>query len=78
MDWVVVTASNDEQAEFYESEISSRKMLDYCHKNKIYSSCRHQREENWFCGATLNVIKENQGRTRKIDNLKILVLHSGG
>ena len=26
-DWVVVTASNDEQAEFYESEIRSRKSI---------------------------------------------------
>ena len=78
-DWVVVTASNDEQAEFYESEISSRKnagLLPQKTKFIVVADIKGKRIGSG--GATLNVIKRIKEEQEKIDNLKILVLHSGG
>ena len=73
-DWVVVTASNDEQAEFYESEISSRKnagLLPQKTKFIVVADIKGKRIGSG--GATLNVIKRIKEEQEKIDNLKILL-----
>lgn len=78
-DWVVVTASNDEQAEFYESEISSRKnagLLPQKTKFIVVADIKGKRIGSG--GATLNVIKRIREEQEDFGKLKILVLHSGG
>lgn len=83
-DYVILTASNDEQAGIYESEIEYRlrlKQLPQRTKYLVLPDPEGKRVGSG--GATLNVLKELALREQKDEsnffkNLRILVIHSGG
>ncbi|MBR5579254.1 MAG: bifunctional fucokinase/L-fucose-1-P-guanylyltransferase [Lachnospiraceae bacterium] len=83
-DYVILTASNEEQAGIYESEIAYRlrlKQLPARTKYLVLPDPEGKRVGSG--GATLNVLKAVSEREQKDDsnffkNLRILVIHSGG
>ena len=83
-DYVVLTASNEEQADIYKSEIEYRlhlKQLPARTKYLVLPDPEGKRVGSG--GATLNVLKAIAEREQKDDtnffkNLRVLVIHSGG
>ncbi len=83
-DYVVLTASNEEQAGIYESEIAYRlrlKQLPSRTKYLVLPDPEGKRVGSG--GATLNVLKaiaerEQKGEENFFRNLRVLVIHSGG
>ena len=83
-DYVVLTASNEEQADIYKSEIEYRlhlKQLPARTKYLVLPDPDGKRVGSG--GATLNVLKAIAEREQKDDsnffkNLRVLVIHSGG
>lgn len=83
-DYVVLTASNEEQAEIYRSEIEYRlriKQLPGRTKYLVLPDPDGRRVGSG--GATFNVLKELALREQKDDsnffkNMRVLVIHSGG
>ena len=80
-DWIVLTASNKEQANTYEQEINSRLNKNLLPKDVKYLVIEDPEGKRVGSGgATLNVLKKiKEKETKKnFDDLKILVIHSGG
>lgn len=79
-DWIVLTASNEEQAKIYENEINYRlkqKVLPIETNYLVVSDPDGKRVGSG--GATLNVLSEIRKRDkREFSDLKILTIHSGG
>ena len=83
-DYVVLTASNEEQAQVYRSELSyrlERGLLPGRTKYLVLPDPDGKRVGSG--GATLNVLKaiaekEQQDESNFFENLRILVIHSGG
>lgn len=83
-DYVILTASNEEQAGIYESEIKYRlrlKQLPARTKYLVLPDPEGKRVGSG--GATLNVLKaiamrEQKGEENFFHNLRVLVIHSGG
>ena len=78
-DVVVITASNERQAKIYETQINKR--LKY---NLLPSDCDYivipdkDNKRIGSGGATLNVILKLKKKYSNFDELKILLIHSGG
>ena len=78
-DVIVITASNERQAKIYENQINKR--LKY---NLLPSDCDYivipdkDNKRIGSGGATLNVILELKKKYSNFDDLKILLIHSGG
>ena len=82
-DYVVLTASNESQAQGYRNEIDIR-----IKEHTIPTNCKYlvlpdpDGKRVGSGGATLNVLKhialENQNATEPFKNKKILIIHSGG
>lgn len=79
-DWVVLTASNEEQAKIYNSEIEYRLRQGVIPKNINYLVLPDPDGKRVGSGgATLNVLAEIKKRdNRDFCELKILTIHSGG
>lgn len=81
-DWIILTASNDEQAKIYQYEINNRLNKELLSSNTKYAVIPdYNNERIGSGGATLSVlkyVKENIDDSSKIENQKILVIHSGG
>lgn len=79
-DWIVLTASNDQQAKSYEEEINYRIKNKLIPKNTKYLVVADpDGKKVGSGGATLNVIKKvSELDKRPFDKLKILIIHSGG
>ena len=76
-DYIVITASNDFQSKGYTYQIDSRKeFLPKRTKFLVVSDEGGQRVGSG--GATLTVIKKIKHLEKKLNNLRILVIHSGG
>jgi len=81
-DWIVLTASNKEQADVYQNEIDyrlKRNLLPKATKYAVIPDPEGKRVGSG--GATLNVLKyihENLEKGETFKNQKILVIHSGG
>lgn len=78
-DYVILTASNDQQAEGFRAQLNERK--DILPKGTHFAAIPDPDGKRVGSGgATLGVLKyiaEKEGRT-DFDNLRILVIHSGG
>ena len=80
-DWIVLTASNKEQASIYKKEIDYRLVRNLLPKDTHYLVLEDPEGKRVGSGgATLNVIKEIKKQTgeKEFSNAKILVIHSGG
>ena len=79
-DWVVLTASNDEQAKIYNSEIEYRLRQKTIPSNINYLVLPDPEGKRVGSGgATLNVLAEIKKRDKRdFSELKILTIHSGG
>lgn len=79
-DWIVLTASNEEQAKIYNSEIEYRLNQGVIPKNINYLVLPDPEGKRVGSGgATLNVLAEIKKRdNRDFSELKILTIHSGG
>lgn len=82
-DYVILTASNENQAEGYRMQLNQRK--DYLPQNTHFAVIPDEGEKRVGSGgATLSVIKYVYERQKKLtgkgsfNNLRILVIHSGG
>lgn len=80
-DWLVLTASNKEQADTYKQEINyrlSRNLLPKGTKYLVIEDPEGKRVGSG--GATLNLLKEikENSSEKEFSELKILVIHSGG
>ena len=76
-DYIVITASNDFQSKGYNHQIDSRKeFLPKRTKFLVVPDEGGQRVGSG--GATLTVIKKIKSLTNRLNNLRILVIHSGG
>ena len=76
-DYIVITASNDFQSKGYTQQIDSRKeFLPKRTKFIVVPDEGGQRVGSG--GATLTVIKKIKSLTNRLNNLRILVIHSGG
>ena len=76
-DYIVITASNDFQSKGYTQQIDSRKeFLPKRTKFIVVPDEGGQRVGSG--GATLTVIKKIQNLENRLNNLRILVIHSGG
>lgn len=80
-DYVILTASNEQQAEGFRTQIESRKRAQFLpDRTKFVVISDPDGKRVGSGGATLNVIKyiaEETG-TSDFENLRILVIHSGG
>ncbi|MBO5337728.1 MAG: bifunctional fucokinase/L-fucose-1-P-guanylyltransferase [Lachnospiraceae bacterium] len=83
-DYIVLTASNEEQAAVYESEIAYRLRCNYLpDRTKYLVLPDPEGKRVGSGGATFNVLKAIAEREQKDEsnffrNLRILVIHSGG
>ena len=83
-DYVILTASNEEQAEIYRSEIAYRLGLKKLPSRTTYLVLPDPEGKRVGSGgATLNVLKAIAGREQKGEenffaDLRVLVIHSGG
>lgn len=80
-DWIVLTASNKDQANTYKQEINERLNNNLLPKETKYLVLEDPEGKRVGSGgATLNVLKEIKERTneKEFNNAKILVIHSGG
>ena len=79
-DWVVLTASNENQAKIYTNEINYRIKQNMIPDNINYLVVPDPDGKRVGSGgATLGVLKEIKKRDkRKFEDLKILIIHSGG
>ena len=80
-DWIVLTASNKEQANTYKEEIEYRLNRNLLSKETNYLVLEDPNGKRVGSGgATLNVLKEIKEKSKNKDfsNLKILLIHSGG
>lgn len=76
-DYVFLTASNYHQAKMYEYQLEIRK--NYLpHKTKYIVIPDRNEERIGSGGATLSVLKYIRENEKSFDDLKILVIHSGG
>ena len=76
-DYIVITASNDFQSQGYTHQINSRKeFLPKRTKFLVVPDEGGQRVGSG--GATLTVLKKIRNIENKLNNLRILVIHSGG
>ena len=78
-DVVVITASNEKQANLYEIQIAKRLKYNLLPKNCDYIVIPDKDNKRIGSGgATLNVLLELEKKYKNIDDLKILLIHSGG
>lgn len=78
-DYVVLTASNEAQADMYRKQLDLRSktgMLNNHTKYLVIADVNGKRIGSG--GATLNVLREIRKAESSFDNLKMLVIHSGG
>lgn len=79
-DWVILTASNEEQSKIYQKEIDFRLKLKKIPNNIRYLIVSDPDGKRIGSGgATLNVLKKLKEKdSRNFSELKILIIHSGG
>ena len=78
-DYVVLTASNESQAEIYRAEIASRLGSGFLPKKTEYFVVSDPDGKRVGSGgATLNVMKELALKDSEFANKRILIIHSGG
>ena len=80
-DWLVLTASNKDQADTYKQEINYRLSRNLLPKNTRYLVLEDPEGKRVGSGgATLNVLKEIKEKSteEEFSKAKILVIHSGG
>ncbi|NLF94139.1 MAG: bifunctional fucokinase/L-fucose-1-P-guanylyltransferase [Oligosphaeraceae bacterium] len=78
-DFIVLTAANEEQAQFYRRHLSERQEKGYLPRNSrclVLADPAGQRVGSG--GATLNVLEEVRSRCGSLAGLRLLVIHSGG
>ena len=76
-DYIVITASNDFQSKGYTYQIESRKEF-LPKRTKFIVVPDEGGERVGSGGATLTVIKKIKNLANRLNNLRILVIHSGG
>lgn len=80
--WIILTASNEEQAKAYREEIDYRLKRKLLPRETQYAVIPDQKGKRVGSGgATLNALKyiyENLKEGESFDNQKILIIHSGG
>ena len=76
-DYVFLTASNNHQAHMYELQIENRKNYLPC-RTKYIVIPDEDGQRVGSGGATLSVLKKIRENEESFENLKILVIHSGG
>ncbi len=78
-DYVILTASNESQAQSYREQINYRVEKGFLPKSTHYAVLPDfEGKRIGSGGATLGVMKYILGFEKNFDNLKILVIHSGG
>ena len=75
--YIILTASNDYQAKAYEREIDQRKEF-LPKRTKFIVISDENNERAGSGGSTLTVIKYMKNLEKKLNDLRILVIHSGG
>ena len=75
--YIILTASNDYQAKAYEREIDQRKEF-LPKRTKFIVISDENNERAGSGGSTLTVIKYMKNLEKKLTDLRILVIHSGG
>ena len=75
--YIILTASNDYQAKAYEREIDQRKEF-LPKRTKFIVISDENNERAGSGGSTLTVIKYMKNLEKKFNDLRILVIHSGG
>ena len=78
-DFIVLTAANEEQAQFYRRHLRERQAKGYLPQNSrwlVLADPDGQRVGSG--GATLNVLEEVRSRCGSLAGLRLLVIHSGG
>ena len=76
-DYVILTASNEQQAEGFRKQIEERK--DFLPKETTFVAIPDRDGKRVGSGgATLEVLKYLHEKETSFDNLRILVIHSGG
>lgn len=76
-DYVVITASNEQQAEGFRAQLAARK--DYLPQQTHFAVVPDEGGVRVGSGgATLSVLRYIRSREESFDNLRILVIHSGG
>ena len=78
-DYVILTASNESQATAYRQQIDYRLKQGVLPKSTHYAVLPdHEGKRVGSGGATLGVLRYIREREQSFDNLRILVIHSGG
>lgn len=77
-DWIIITASNKNQANSYKTQIDYRKNLGLIPDVRIDVIPDKNDERIGSGGATLNVLKFLYENDKNWNNKKILLIHSGG
>ena len=75
--YIILTASNDYQAKAYSREIEQRKEF-LPNRTKFIVISDENNERAGSGGSTLTVIKYMKNLEKKLNDLRILVIHSGG
>lgn len=80
-DYVILTASNEQQAEGFRAQLEARRKAGFLPlKTNFVVISDPEGKRVGSGGATLNVIKyiANEENTADFDNLRVMVIHSGG
>ena len=76
-DYIIITASNDFQAKGYDQQIQQR--IDFLPKRTKFITISDEKSERIGSGgATLKALKKIMELEKKFDDLRILLIHSGG
>ena len=75
--YIILTASNDYQAKAYRKEIEERKNF-LPSRSKFIVISDENNERAGSGGSTLTIIKYMKNLEKKLNDLRILVIHSGG
>ena len=78
-DWIIITASNEEQKKSYLEQIEYRKKINFFPRDlKIDVIADPNGERVGSGGATINVLKTLSEMDPDFLNKKIMLIHSGG